>query len=213
MKLKVCGITTIEQLQQLQDLNVDYAGLIFYEGSKRYAWEKIQNEKFKIQNLAIKKVGVFVNADMGFLKSCVQDFGLSAVQLHGDETQDYCAALQNRVDVIKVFRISDKTGDVDALIEPFQDVCNYFLFDTDTTTYGGSGKRFDWTILEKATINKPFFLSGGISPDDMGILKSFEHSHFYAADVNSRFETAPGIKDLGKVKTFVTALKQSLWIK
>lgn len=213
MKVKVCGITTIEQLQQLQELDVDYAGLIFYEKSKRYAYEKLKTQKSKVKSIPLEKVGVFVNADMGFLKSCVVDFGLTAVQLHGDETPQFCEALQKEVEVIKVFRINNKTTDVDALVEPFQNASAYFLFDTDTESYGGSGQRFDWTLLEKAKIGKPFFLSGGIGPDDVERLKRFQHPHLYAIDVNSRFETAPGLKDLKKIKTFVHALKQPVWTK
>jgi phosphoribosylanthranilate isomerase len=213
MKLKVCGITTVAQLQHLQELAVDCAGLILYEKSKRYAWGKLQAETLKVRNLSIKKVGVFVNADMGFLKSCIQDFGLAAVQLHGDESPEYCAALQKEIKVIKVFRIGDSANNVDTLLEPYQPVSDYFLFDTDTTGYGGSGKRFDWRVLQAAAINKPFFLSGGIGPDDMSILKSFEHPFVYGVDVNSRFETAPGIKDMEKVQAFVNALKQPSWIK
>jgi phosphoribosylanthranilate isomerase len=211
MKVKVCGITTLEQLKQLQELEVAYAGLIFYEGSKRFALEKLKNRKAEIKNLPIKKVGVFVNADMGFLKSCVQDFGLSAVQLHGDETPEYCKMLQKETTVIKVFRIHEDLKNIDTLLAPFQNVCDYFLFDTDTKSYGGSGKRFDWNILKTAEIKKPFFLSGGIGLDDMDILKSFQHPFLYAVDVNSRFETAPGMKDMTKVRTFLTTLKQPLY--
>lgn len=213
MNVKVCGITTVEQLQQLQQLGADYAGLIFYEKSKRYAWKKLQEQKSKIQNLTIRKVGVFVNADMEFLKSCIRDFGLAAVQLHGDETPAYCEALQNEAAVIKVFRIGEETKTVNDLIEPFQDVCEYYLFDTDTAGYGGSGKRFDWTILENTTVNKPFFLSGGIGLEAINNLKGFQHPHFYAVDINSRFETAPGIKDMQKVELFINAFKQPTWIK
>ena len=148
---------------------------------------------------------------MGFLKSCIQNFGLSAVQLHGDEPPEFCEALRKAASVIKVFRISGTTQNIDALIEPYQNSCDYFLFDTDTESYGGSGKRFDWNLLKKANISKPFFLSGGIGPDDMEDLKSFNHTHFYAIDVNSRFEITPGSKDMEKVKTFVNALKQPLY--
>jgi phosphoribosylanthranilate isomerase len=213
MKLKVCGITTVAQLQKLQELAVDYAGLIFYKKSKRYALEGLKAEKSSIQNIQIRKVGIFVNADMGFLKSCIQDFGLAAVQLHGDESVEYCAALQKEVEVIKVFRISDKTKDIDALLEPFQNASDYFLFDTDTESYGGSGRRFDWGLLQTAAISKPFFLSGGIGPEDIDNLKRFEHPFFYAVDVNSRFEIEPGLKDLEKVQAFTIALKQPSWIK
>lgn len=157
MKLKVCGITTLEQLEQLQELDVDYAGLIFYEGSKRYVHEKLKDQKSEIRDLEIKKTGVFVNADMGFLKSSVAAYGLSAVQLHGDESPEYCKELMHETKVVKVIRISDTTTNIDALIEPFQNVCSYFLFDTDTAGYGGSGRRFDWKLLENASIDKPFF--------------------------------------------------------
>lgn len=211
MKVKVCGITTLAQLNQLQGLAVDYAGLIFYEKSKRYAHEKLQAHATAIRELAIKKVGVFVNAGMDFLKSSIEAYGLDAVQLHGDETPEFCAALKNDVQVIKVFRINEATKDIDALVAPFQKVCDYFLFDTDTAGYGGSGNRFDWTLLEKAIIGKPFFLSGGIGTEDMGILKSFQHPFFYAVDVNSRFEQQPGLKNMVLVETFVNNLKQPLY--
>jgi phosphoribosylanthranilate isomerase len=213
MKLKVCGITTLAQLQMLVELAVDYAGLIFYEKSKRYAWGKLKAETSRIQNLQIKKIGVFVNADMGFLKSCIQDFGLKAVQLHGDESVEYCAAIQKEIEVIKVFRMNDQIKDVDALLEPYQNVSDYFLFDTDTEGYGGSGKRFDWNLLQTPAINKSFFLSGGIGSGDIDFLKSFEHPFFYAVDINSRFETEPGLKDMEKVQAFANALKQPLWTK
>lgn len=208
MKLKVCGITTLEQLQQLQDMDIDYAGLIFYEGSKRYAGEKLQSLKSEIRKLQIKKVGVFVNAGMGFLKSSIEEYGLSAVQLHGDETVAYCAQLKGIVDVIKVFRIGTATATMDTVIEPYQNACDYFLFDTDAATYGGSGKHFNWTILNKSIIKKPFFLSGGIGLDDIGNLKSFNHPFLCAIDVNSRFETSPGVKDMKTLKSFVNAFKQ-----
>ncbi|HUQ97226.1 MAG TPA: phosphoribosylanthranilate isomerase [Chitinophagaceae bacterium] len=213
MKLKVCGLTTSEQIEQVQKLGIDYAGLIFYEKSVRYALPHLEKEKEKIRIIDIKKVGVFVNADMGFLKSLVSHFNLAAVQLHGDETPAYCAELQNEIDVIKVFRISAKTENIDALVVPFMDVCTYFLFDTDTEGYGGSGNRFDWTILCNATIGKPFFLSGGIREEDAAALKSFTHPYFYAADINSRFETAPGIKDMEKVKRFKNSFNTSTWTK
>lgn len=211
MKLKVCGITTVSQLQQLQKLEVDYAGLIFYEGSKRYAHEKLQANQPEIKKLAIEKIGVFVNAGMGFIKSLVGGYGLAAVQLHGDETPEFCQALQQETNVIKVFRISAATANMDVLIAPYENVCDYFLFDTDTAAYGGSGKQFDWRLLEKAKIGKPFFLSGGIGPGDMGILKSFRHLFLHAIDINSHFETAHGVKDMDSVKTFANALKQSLY--
>lgn len=205
MKVKVCGITTVDGLKQLQEMNVAYAGLIFYPPSKRYAAEKLKSETTAIKNIAINKVGVFVNESMDILKSYVAAYGLHAVQLHGDETPDYCGQLQNsNIIVIKVFRLKGNE-DIDTLVAPYQNVCAYYLFDTDTAGYGGSGKSFNWSVLQKAGINKPFFLSGGIGAEDRDKIKSFSHPYFYAIDINSRFETEPGIKDMDKIKSFIPA--------
>jgi phosphoribosylanthranilate isomerase len=205
MNVKVCGITSVEQLQNLQQLGVDYAGMIFYEGSARYAGEKLTANKGKIKSCPIQKVGVFVNATMEKIQREMEAYGLTAVQLHGDESPEMCKALMDKVKVIKVFRV---TGDenIDDLIAPCQDACHYFLFDTDTKGYGGSGKQFNWEMLTKANINKPFFLSGGIGMEDVARLKTFYHPHLFAVDVNSRFETAPGIKDMERVKKFLKSL-------
>lgn len=201
MKIKVCGITDFEQMQQLQQLGIDYAGMIFYEGSKRYAGEKMNNEKLKIKNLEIKKAGVFVNAGIDTIKEAIENYGLNAVQLHGDETPEFCFELANKVEVIKVFRIADQ-ADIDEAMQGYQDSCHYFLFDKYTTEYGGSGKQFDWTILEEANIIKPFFLSGGVDLKDVERIKKLQHSNFYAVDINSQFETTPGIKDIKKIQSF-----------
>jgi phosphoribosylanthranilate isomerase len=209
MKIKVCGITSIEQMRELQQLGIDYAGMIFYEGSKRYAKEKLAGSKSEIRDIEIKKIGVFVNADFEFISKTIVEFGLNAVQLHGDETDEFCMDLMDRTTVIKVFRIADQT-DIDALVEPFKNACHYYLFDTDTTMYGGSGKQFDWNILQKAKVDKPFFLSGGIGPADVEKIRGFKHPCLYAVDVNSRFETSPGIKDLVAIKQFSKELKDEV---
>ena len=205
MKIKVCGITQLEQLQQLQELGVDYAGMIFFEGSKRYAGEALKDDREAIRSLAIKRVGVFVNTELEVIQQAIADYGLSAVQLHGDETDEFCLELMDKVKVIKVFRIGGEVA-IDALTEPFLNVCHYFLFDTDTSSYGGSGKQFDWSVLQEASIGKPFFLSGGIGPADVEKVKIFQHPFFYVVDVNSRFETEPGVKDMEKVKQFINEL-------
>ncbi len=205
MKIKVCGITSFEQMQQLQEIGINYAGMIFYENSKRFVKKKLNNQKLKIRDLAIKKVGVFVNADFALITKAIDEYDLYAVQLHGDETDEFCMELMDKTKVIKVFRIADQ-ADIDTLIGTFQNACDYFLFDTDTAMYGGSGHKFDWKILEKAKINKPFFLSGGIGLDDIEKIKNFEHPYLYAVDINSRFETAPGVKDMVAVKAFISEL-------
>jgi phosphoribosylanthranilate isomerase len=248
MKIKVCGITDWNQMQQLQQMDVDYCGMIFYEGSKRFVGNKLENQQSEIKKLKIKKVGVFVNADYETVLKAIDDYGLTAVQLHGDETDEFCLELTDKAKVIKVFRIADQKN-IDELIEPFQNVCHYFLFDTapsnspnggepgaqpllmqdaaNTTAtsksevhaadsspvggsrmgavFGGTGKQFDWSVLQNATINKPFFLSGGIGLEDAEKVKAFRHPYFFATDVNSCFETTPGIKDMKKVQQFINA--------
>lgn len=209
MKIKVCGITTVEQLQALQDMGVDYAGMIFYEKSKRYIGGELSNRKSEVKSLSISRVGVFVNAEMEVIQQAINEYGLTAVQLHGDETDEFCLDLMDKVEVIKVFRIADQK-EIDALVAPFQEVCHYYLFDTETAAYGGSGKQFDWQVLAQAAINKPFFLSGGIGPEDVEKLKAFQHPYFYAVDVNSRFEIMPGIKDMKKLALFITMIEEDL---
>ena len=192
-------------MQQLQQFGVDYTGMIFYEGSSRFVGDKLETQRPEIRKLGIRKTGVFVNANYETIVKAVEDYGLAAVQLHGDETDEFCLELMDKVSVIKVFRISEQK-DIDELTAPFQNVCHYFLFDTGTTGYGGSGRQFNWSILEKAKINKPFFLSGGIGAEDVDKIRNFHHPYLYAVDINSRFETAPGIKDMIKVQQFLKAL-------
>ncbi|MGV3527375.1 MAG: phosphoribosylanthranilate isomerase [Flavisolibacter sp.] len=208
MKLKVCGITSLEQLVQLEEMGVDYAGMIFYEKSPRYGRENLKADAEKIKSLRIKKVGVFVNAEEAEIREAIGEFGLDAVQLHGDETPEMAFSLKDRVEVIKVFRMAGEEN-IDELVAPFKSACDYYLFDTATKDYGGSGKQFDWSVLKNVAIEKPFFLSGGIGAADAEMLKNFEHPWFFAADVNSRFETAPGMKDMKLIKAF----KRSLYAK
>ena len=206
MKLKVCGMTDFEQFQQLQEMSVDFAGLIFYENSKRFVGNKLQEHKSQIRNLKIKKVGVFVNAESDNIKREVNEYGLNYVQLHGDESAEFCREVKDFVPVIKAIRINEES-DLEKDLKVFEKVCDYLLFDTDSKQYGGSGKQFNWDRLKQSNINKPFFLSGGIALEDIDKVKNFRHPMLFAIDVNSRFEVEPGIKDLEKVKQFVNALK------
>ena len=205
MKLKVCGITSFEQLQNLDQLGVDFAGLIFYKNSKRFVGDKLNSRKSEIRNLKIKKVGVFVNAEIDTIKNEVKEYGLSYVQLHGDESEEFCREVKNFVPVIKAIRIGEES-DLEKDLKVFEDACDYLLFDTDSKQYGGSGKQFNWDSLKQSNINKPFFLSGGIGLEDIDKVKTFRHPMLFAIDVNSRFESEPGIKDLGKVEQFMNAL-------
>jgi phosphoribosylanthranilate isomerase len=209
MNIKVCGITQFKQLQQLEALNIDYAGLIFYKDSPRFMGDKISGKEVKDADFDIKKVGVFVNPGYSELLDAIDEYGLDIVQLHGNETPELCEDLSAEVEVIKAFRIEAGTTDIDALVAPYDAVCDYYLFDTAglKESFGGTGQQFDWTILKKAKIEKPFFLSGGIGPDDAAKVKAFSHPDFFAIDVNSKFETAPGVKDMAALLKFLQAFK------
>lgn len=209
INIKVCGITQFKQLQQLEALNVDYAGLIFYKDSPRYMGDKLSGKEIKNADFDLKKVGVFVNPSYSDLLDAIEDYGLDIVQLHGNETPEMCQDLSEDVEVIKAFRIEDSTTNIDKLVEPYDAVCDYYLFDTAglKESFGGTGKQFDWSILNKAKIEKPFFLSGGIGPDDAAKVKAFRHPDFFAIDVNSKFETEPGVKDMAALLKFMQAFK------
>ena len=208
MKIKVCGNTEIEQLKKLNDLDIDYAGLIFYEQSPRFVLKKLNGREVKASGISKIKVGVFVNATEEEIMKQVDDFGLDMVQLHGDETASFCNRISDQIKVIKAFRITDFDANVDWLVKEYDEVCDYYLFDKGSAgLYGGTGKKFNWNLLEKYTIGKPFFLSGGIESNDAGALKKFTHPFFYGIDINSRFETSPGVKNMELIKEFVKELK------
>ena len=199
-------MTSMQQVEQLAELGVDYAGFIFYPKSPRYVVGKINPEELKAFH-RLKKVGVFVNESEGDVLNMVADYGLDAVQLHGDETAEFCKALQDKITVIKVFRVR---GDEDlvAMLQPYEAVVDYFLFDTKAQEYGGTGLKFDWSVLQQSVVNKPYFLSGGIGLTDVSQIQDFVKSNIvFALDVNSKFETTPGVKDMDKVKRFVEEIK------
>jgi phosphoribosylanthranilate isomerase len=190
MNIKVCGITQFKQLQQLEALNIDYAGLIFYKDSPRYMGGKITGKQVKDADFDIKKVGVFVNPGYSELLDAIDEYGLDMVQLHGNETPELCEELSGEVEVIKAFRIDSGTANIDELVAAYDAACDYYLFDTAglKESFGGTGQQFEWSILKKAKIEKPFFLSGGIGPEDAQKIKAFKHPDFFAIDVNSKFE-------------------------
>lgn len=211
MNIKVCGITSVKQLKQLDGLDIDYAGFIFYKDSPRYLGDKISKNELKNADFDIKKVGVFVNPEMIEVLDAIDEYGLDAVQLHGDESPEMCEDLSSEVEVIKVFRIAnDKDVNIDKLVEPYDAACDFYLFDTGglKESFGGTGKQFDWSLLSKSRIEKPFFLSGGIGLEDAAKIKAFRHSDFYGIDINSKFEKEPGIKDMALLLQFLQALKK-----
>ena len=209
MKIKVCGITQADQLHQLDEIGVDYAGLIFFRQSARYMLDKLLTTDVQDLSLSLQKVGVFVNASEEFINAQVELYGLDLVQLHGDETPAFCKHISSTVSVIKAFRITKyNEQNIDWMIKPYEEVCDYYLFDTNRKgAYGGTGEKFDWEILNNNIINKSFFLSGGIGVADVENVKAFHHPFLYAVDINSMVEIEPGIKDMEQVKMFVQEIK------
>jgi phosphoribosylanthranilate isomerase len=225
MKIKVCGMKYIENIQDVAALQPDYLGFIFYEKSKRN-FEGIIPELPK----SIKKTGVFVNEYPEILISLVEEYRLDAIQLHGDESSEYITGLQRqlaerralfieenthqkkkknkhfiadeKVEVIKVFGMN-AAFNFDVL-KPYLDVVDFFLFDTKGEERGGNGVKFDWVVLEKYPFEKPFFLSGGIGLEDVEEVQEIINSDLpiYALDVNSQFEIKPGLKKIEELKKF-----------
>ncbi|HVS97840.1 MAG TPA: phosphoribosylanthranilate isomerase [Puia sp.] len=210
MRVKVCGMTDIGQVRELDAMGVDFAGFIFYPKSPRYVGRHLTGEQVKRARLRLGKVGVFVNASYDEVMRQVDAYGLDMVQLHGDETPMFCDQLANYITVVKVFRLSENDP-VDWLIRPFQDSCDMFLFDTEGAGYGGTGKKFNWDMLKPAIIEKLFFLSGGIEPGDGEKLGVFAREpvarRLFAIDINSKFEVSPGVKDLKKIKAMLDRIK------
>ena len=211
MRVKVCGMTQLEQVRKLDEMGLDFGGFIFYQKSPRYAGKYIKGEQLKKIKLRMGKVGVFVNATYDEVMKHVDDYGLDMVQLHGDETTKLCDQLSNYITVIKVFRLGDNDP-IDWITRPYQESCDMFLFDTLGVGYGGTGKKFNWDVLKNARVDKLFFLSGGIESDDVEKLKLFSKeavaNKLFCIDINSRFEVASGVKDLEKIKSFVDSLNR-----
>lgn len=208
MNTKVCGITQVKQLQQLDGLDVDFAGLIFYKDSPRYMGDKIAGKELKDSDFDLKKVGVFVNAGYDEIIDAVEDYGLDVVQLHGDESPELCEQLSDDVEVIKVFKVGNSNMSIDEMVADYDEVCDYYLFDTASSDVeGGTGQQFDWSLISKAKIEKPFFLSGGIGVDDVAKVKAFRHPDYFAVDINSKVEKEPGVKDMGLVLQFRQGIK------
>lgn len=206
MIIKVCGLRNRVNINEISQLDIQMIGLNFYPPSSRYI---PRYDELAIQQIAqdISKVGVFVKEGLKTLQDITQQYGLDYVQLHGDESVDYCRAASQFAKVIKVFRVDDEFSFSD--IKPYETSVDYFLFDTKTTDYGGSGRQFSWDMLQQYQGTKPFLLSGGIGPDDAAAIKSIDHPSFAGIDINSRFELAPAIKSYDMIATFINQLNQT----
>tara|TARA_B110000879_G_scaffold71765_1_gene100160 strand:- start:2503 stop:3117 length:615 start_codon:yes stop_codon:yes gene_type:complete len=202
MKLKVCGMRSHENILALSDLKPDYMGFIFWKPSKRFV--SITTPTLPSN---IKKTGVFVDETFDEIKSLIEIHQLQAIQLHGNENPSFCDRLKDlNVEIIKVFSIK-KDFDFSTLA-PYENVCDYFLFDTKGELPGGNGYAFDWKMLKSYPSSKPFFLSGGIGMDQLADLEDIFKLNLplYAIDVNSKFESEAGMKKIELLKDFKIAL-------
>ena len=205
MLVKVCGMRDEANLKEVVALKPNYIGLIFYQKSPRYVSDEFSQSLCSSIN-GIKKVGVFVNETLENILDKTAKFGLDCVQLHGNETSELCSQIKdNGVEVFKAFNISDMTDFVQT--ENFVGVCDLFIFDTKTPSYGGSGIKFDWSVLDEYKFSTPFLLSGGIGEDDAKLVSQINHDKMIGVDLNSKFELSPAYKDVAKLKRFLNRIR------
>lgn len=233
--IKVCGMRDPDNIRALLELEPELFGMIFYPGSKRYVGNDplILEDPSIVEGLSIVKepltghgtdtlkTGVFVNAELNYISSTVKNFNLDAVQLHGDETTEYCTQLRSnlsakspapstrtvsesknrsKIQMIKAFGIDPNFEW--AILEGYTELIDYFLFDTRTPAFGGSGKKFDWTLLDQYKLDFPYFISGGIGEEDLPEVVELgsRDTRLVGVDLNSKYETQPGYKAIDKLK-------------
>lgn len=200
--IKVCGMTDGENIRQTEQLGVDFIGFIFYPRSPRFLFE--MPTYLPVRS---RRIGVFVNESKDNILMYADRFGLDYIQLHGNESPEFCHNLQAAgMKLIKAFSIATPR-DLSS-VSAYEGLCQYYLFDTKTPQYGGSGNQFDWTLLNRYTGNTPFLLSGGINQYSATAIRNFHHPRLAGVDINSRFESSPGLKDIGRIQTFIRELRR-----
>ena len=197
--IKVCGMRDADNIRAVEALGIDWLGYIFWPKSSRYVAERPAYLPTKA-----KRVGVFVDADPADVRQHVADYCLDIIQLHGHESPECVKSLHGLAKIIKAISVSTR-ADI-ALSKQYDGLVDYFLFDTKCKTVGGSGEHFDWTVLADYVGETPFLLSGGIGPDDAARVRAFHHPKCVGIDLNSRFESEPGLKDIQKLKSFIEQL-------
>ena len=215
MKIKVCGLREPENILAIAQLPIDFIGLILYPKSPRFVKTKglaqwLERNEDELEG--VSRVGVFVNAEVDQILNAVHDFHLDYVQLHGDESPEYCRELHTywtissmrSAKIIKAFRV-DEAFDF-AKTQAYERLCAYFLFDTKGQEFGGTGQRFNWSILEQYMGITPYLLSGGISEEMAEEIKRLNFKQMEGIDINSQFEIKPGLKDVPKVERFVNEI-------
>lgn len=204
MIIKVCGLTDVNNIEELENsCNIAMVGYNFYSKSKRFLDIKsVDLDDFNSINSL--KVGVFVDADLMYIEDHIEAFDLDFVQLHGNESIDFVDLVANVTNVIKAVGIETKEDLMNA--RQYRS-CEYILFDKKSPLHGGTGVQFDWKLLKHYTGETPFLLAGGIGPEDFTKVKEIKHNHFAGVDLNSKFETSAGIKNVNMIKGFLYDLK------
>lgn len=205
IQIKVCGMRDPQNIADIAGCNPDILGFIFYEKSQRFIGHDFNPHI--IATCGTKTAGVFVNQSVEYVVKQQQRYALDFLQIHGNESVAYCKELseQTSANIVKACLIDETFSD--AVLQDYAPYCDYFLFDTKTGSYGGSGQKFDWNILHQMHIPKPFFLSGGISPHDVDILTRIQHPALYCIDINSKFEIQPAYKDVEAVRQFIAQIR------
>ncbi|HEY0651709.1 MAG TPA: phosphoribosylanthranilate isomerase [Chryseosolibacter sp.] len=203
MDLKICGMRDSANILEVAKAKPQYMGFIFYQGSPRFVGDNFVMPELDPE---IKKVGVFVNAPTGAILEITARYALNLVQLHGDESVEQCEELKNHnVLVIKAFPMDEKVEFQD--INGYHAAVDFFLFDTKGKYFGGNAKRFDWRVLARYNQQTPFFLSGGLAPENIAEAKALRDMNIVALDVNSGVEIRAGVKDIDKVKQVVSLIR------
>jgi len=206
MKIKICGLTKFNNMEELVGLNPDFMGLIFYKQSPRYIYNSNhieQIQKFK----SVSKVGVFVNEDLSIVKEKIIEFNLNFIQLHGDEDIEYIKNIPKNVGIIKAIKIKNREDISSASL--YKNNCDFILFDTATINMGGSGTKFNWEWLNDYNQETPFLLAGGISLNDIEEIIELKkrNKKFAGVDLNSKFEIQAGIKNIENLKQFISCIR------
>jgi phosphoribosylanthranilate isomerase len=206
LKIKVCGMREPENILDVCTAKPDFIGYIFHPGSKRYVGENPDPEIFSSLPEQTKKVAVFVNEDLEKVISICKKFQIDVAQLHGSESPEYCQSIRNNgLIVFKAFSVDEQFDFIQ--LEKYKTAVDCFLFDTKGKLPGGTGLKFNWDLLKQYELNVPFLLSGGIGPNDVEPLSRFQHKQLFGIDINSGFETNPGMKDAVKVIKFISEIR------
>ncbi|NDP20896.1 MAG: phosphoribosylanthranilate isomerase [Paludibacter sp.] len=204
MKIKICGMKHPENIRNVAALQPDFMGFIFYPKSPRFA-EPLDVSVLNALPPTIKKIGVFVNESLENILTITSKYNLDGVQLHGTEMVNMCMELRKAGHiVIKAFPVAEAYNF--KVTKAYEGACDYFLFDTKTDAYGGSGLKFNWGMLDEYVGETPFLLSGGIAADDAEAILKIEHPKFVGIDLNSKFEVSPGLKNVELLKGFLDEL-------